>query len=86
MEGTLPLEEFEEITGIAKLPAVRKPYHTLAGLILAVSQRIPQEGEVIKWEDFQFKILRMDRYRLAEVKVKRTRKGQIVSELESMTA
>lgn len=86
MEGTLPLEEFEEITGIAKFPEVRKPYHTLAGLILAVSQHIPQEGEIIKWDDVQFKILRMDRYRLAEVKVKRVRKGQILSEYEGMTA
>jgi|AGTN01.1.fsa_nt_gi Hemolysins and related proteins containing CBS domains len=89
MEGTLPLEEFEEITGIAKFPEVRKPYHTLAGLILAVSQHIPAEGEVIKWDDVQFKVLRMDRYRLAEVKVKRARKGQqLIAELESssMTA
>lgn len=86
MEGTLPLEEFEEITGIERFPEVRKPYHTLAGLILAVSQHIPHEGEVIRWDDVQFKVLRMDRYRLAEVKVKRARKGQMISDLESMTA
>lgn len=74
MDGTLPIAEFQNITKLDELPHSHKPFHTLAGLILAVVEHIPSEGETIQWKNLQFHIIRMDNYRIAEIKVSRLQK------------
>ena len=45
------------------------PYNTLSGLILALTGRIPKEGEKITWQRFTFEIIDMDSIRIDKILV-----------------
>lgn len=43
---------------------------TLAGLILEINSNMPKEGDTIILDNFEFKILKIDKYRIDKVKLK----------------
>jgi putative hemolysin len=45
-------------------------FNTLGGLILDITQKIPKEGEIIKWKNFEFEIIDMDNARIDKILVK----------------
>jgi putative hemolysin len=45
-------------------------FNTLGGLILNQTQRIPKEGEIIIWKNFEFEIIDMDYARIDKILVK----------------
>ena len=46
-------------------------YNTLSGLILDILERIPAEGELIEWKNFQFEISKIDGARIDKVIVRK---------------
>ncbi len=64
----LSIEEVNEETGL-KLPMGRD-YFTLAGLILKLLDRIPEEGEKIAFENLEFEVLKKRRNAIVMVKIK----------------
>ncbi|MDD5261188.1 MAG: hemolysin family protein [Methylacidiphilales bacterium] len=46
-------------------------YQTLGGFVLQQLGHIPAEGETVKWKNFQFEILDMDRQRIDKILVKK---------------
>jgi putative hemolysin len=44
-------------------------YNTLSGLILEIANHVPMEGETVHWEEFEFKIFKMDSARIDKVLV-----------------
>ncbi|MBO4581083.1 MAG: HlyC/CorC family transporter [Bacteroidales bacterium] len=45
-------------------------YNTLGGLILDIIERLPMEGEIVEWRNFQFTISKMDGARIDKILVK----------------
>ena len=66
VSGMLHLDEVREQTGL-EIP--EGDYDTLAGFILSVIGHIPQKGEHISWESWEFKVIEMDGNRIDRVLV-----------------
>lgn len=65
--GYMPLEDL-----VLYLPMPledKREYHTLAGLLMEHSQRVPQEGEQIKIGDYLFEPLEVNSHRILKVKI-----------------
>ena len=45
-------------------------FNTLGGLILHEKEKIPKEGEVIHWKNFEFEIIDMDNARIDKILVR----------------
>jgi CBS domain containing-hemolysin-like protein len=65
--GYMPLED---LVLYLPLPLEEKrEYHTLAGLLMEYSQRIPQEGEQLRIGDYLFEPLEVSSHRILKVKI-----------------
>ena len=51
------------------LPIPPGKYHTLAGMVVSVLGRIPDEGDRIPWEDFWIEVVDMDRNRVDKLRI-----------------
>ena len=72
-DGLFPIDEFKEEFGIDALPDEdHDHFHTLGGFVTAQFGRIPKVGETCTWDDFAFEVLRMDRARIAQIRMTRT--------------
>ena len=72
-DGLFPIDEFKEEFGIDELPDEdHDHFHTLGGFVTAQFGRIPKAGETCTWDDFTFEVLRMDRARVAQIRMTRT--------------
>jgi CBS domain containing-hemolysin-like protein len=68
VSGLLRADEVTEATGFA-MP--EGEYETLAGLVLAELGRIPSAGEAVTVGDTRLTVVRMDRHRIADVRITR---------------
>jgi CBS domain containing-hemolysin-like protein len=64
--GTMHGAELEETTGF-ELP--EGDFETLAGLLLGLFDRIPEKGDHVSYEGWEFKVVEMDRNRIDKVLV-----------------
>jgi CBS domain containing-hemolysin-like protein len=64
--GLLHADELEEATGF-RMP--EGDYDTLAGFLLSLFDRIPNQGDHTGHDDWEFKVVEMDRNRIARVLV-----------------
>jgi len=64
VSGRFHPDELEELTGFA-MP--EGDYETLAGFLLDVLERIPEQGEHISYGQWEFKVVEMDGKRVARV-------------------
>ena len=72
-DGLFPVDEFKEEFGIDALPDEdHDHFHTLGGFITAQIGRIPKVGETCVWDAYTFEVLRMDRARVAQIRMTRT--------------
>jgi CBS domain containing-hemolysin-like protein len=67
VQGLLREGELLDQTGFALPPG---PYETLAGFIMAKLGRIPQVGEVLSYEGWEFQVVDVDRRRIEQVHVR----------------
>lgn len=70
MDGLMPVDETKARLGLPELPA-EGSYHTLAGLVLALLRRVPQQGDRIVFGGWQFEVLAMDGRRVEKVRASR---------------
>jgi CBS domain containing-hemolysin-like protein len=75
-------DELEEVVGWS-FPE-DEVYETLAGYLLAELGRIPSVGDVVEHDGWQMAVTRMDRRRIADVRMSRT--GSPATEPEPATA
>lgn len=66
VSGSMHPDELEEGTGIL-LPD--GDYETVAGFALDRLQRIPEPGDTFEWDDWEFEVAEMDRWRIARLRV-----------------
>mgnify|MGYP000880311413 FL=1 len=72
-DGLFPIDEFKEEFDIDELPDEdHDHFHTLGGFVTAQIGRIPKVGETCTWDNYTFEVLRMDRARVAQIRMTRT--------------
>ena len=75
-DGLYPIDEFKEEFGIEELPDEdHDHFQTLGGFVTAQIGRIPTVGETCTWNGFTFEVRRMDRARVAEIRMTREEHG-----------
>ncbi len=68
LDGLIPIPELQDRLGLRQLPdAGRHRYHTLSGLVMWLSGRLPQTGDVLAWENWQFEVVDLDGKRIDKV-------------------
>jgi len=70
LDGSMPLDELRARLDLPPPPGARI-YHTVAGLMLALLQRVPKEGDRIVWAGWRFEIVDMDGRRVDKVLARR---------------
>ncbi|HWX51312.1 MAG TPA: hemolysin family protein [Roseomonas sp.] len=70
LDGMMPSDELKSRLELPELPG-EGTYHTVAGLMLALLQRVPREGDRIVWSGWRFEIVDMDGRRVDKVLVAR---------------
>jgi putative hemolysin len=66
LDGMMPSDELKARLELPDLPR-EGTYHTVAGLMLALLQRVPKEGDRIAWAGWRFEIIDMDGRRVDKV-------------------
>ena len=66
LDGMMPSDELRAQLDLPPLP-YQGTYHTVAGLMLALLQRVPREGDRIVWSGWRFEIVDMDGRRVDKV-------------------
>lgn len=75
LDGMMPSDELKARLDLPDLPR-EGTYHTVAGLMLALLQRVPKEGDRIAWAGWRFEILDMDGRRVDKVLATREEPGE----------
>lgn len=74
LDGFIPVPELKDALQIRNVPDEKSGrYSTLAGMLMFLLGRLPQEGDVIIWHGWRFLIVDMDERRIDKVLV--TREG-----------
>jgi len=68
LDGGLPAHELDELCG---LDVDHDEFSTVAGMVLYLMGRFPDEGEILTHEGFTFTVLRVRNHRIERVKVRR---------------
>jgi putative hemolysin len=67
VNASLSLEDLEEVLGKAFPPG---EFDTLGGFILDLFGELPHEGDIVKYDSWQFKVLKMKGTRIMELEIK----------------
>ncbi|MCS7304172.1 MAG: hemolysin family protein [Thermoguttaceae bacterium] len=71
VDGRMNIEDFFARLGREDLHSTEtRSFHTVAGLVLAVLDRIPTVGDCLQWKDFQIEVVQMNGMRIDRVRVK----------------
>jgi len=70
VDGLMPVDELKSRLELPDLPA-SGTYHTVAGLLLALLQRVPRVGDRMVFGGWRFEVLEMDGRRVEKVRVGR---------------
>jgi len=77
IDGAMPVGEFKSRLGIDALPDEdRGRYNTVAGLLMAVSGRLPTTGERIECDGWRFEVVDLDGRRIDKVLASQTAPAQ----------
>ena len=72
VDAMLEIDEAKVALGILEFPGEDEgDFQTLGGFVLQQLGHIPTEGQILKWANFQFEILDMDRQRIDKILVKK---------------
>jgi magnesium and cobalt transporter len=66
VSGKFPVERLEEIFGIQ---VSAEDFETISGLIFSIVGRIPQVGEIVKYQNLNLEILEADKRRIHRVRI-----------------
>jgi putative hemolysin len=61
LDGHIPVPELKDRLGLATVPdEERDRYHTLSGMMMLLTGRLPQTADAVTWEDWRLEIVDMD--------------------------
>ena len=68
LDGLIPLHELMDKLGLKSVPeAGKRRYHTLSGLVMWLSGKLPQTGDVPVWENWRFEVVDLDGKRIDKI-------------------
>ena len=68
LDGLIPVPELKDRLGLKSLPEEgRRRYHTLSGLVMWLSGRLPQTGDVMSWENWRLEVVDLDGKRIDKI-------------------
>jgi putative hemolysin len=68
LDGLIPVPELKDRLGLKSVPEENKGrYHTLSGLVMWLSGRLPQTGDVVHWEGWQLEVVDLDGKRIDKI-------------------
>jgi magnesium and cobalt exporter, CNNM family len=68
LDGLIPIPELKDRLGLKTVPEEeRGRYHTLSGLVMWLSGRLPQTGDVMAWENWRLEVVDLDGKRIDKV-------------------
>ena len=68
LDGLIPIPELKDRLGLKSVPEENKGrYHTLSGLVMWLSGRLPQTGDVVNWENWQLEVVDLDGKRIDKI-------------------
>jgi CBS domain containing-hemolysin-like protein len=72
--GKYPIERLEEIFGIQ---VSAEDFETISGLIFSIVGRIPQVGEIVKYQNLNMEILEADKRRIHRVRIRQLKEQEV---------
>jgi putative hemolysin len=61
LDGHIPVPELKDRLGLNSVPEEeRGRYHTLSGMMMLLTGRLPKVADTIEWQDWKFEIVDMD--------------------------
>ena len=73
IEGSTHLDDVAEVLGVAFIED--RDYDSIGGLIYSSLGTIPESGEIVKYENFKFEVLSVEKNRIEKVKATRIENG-----------
>lgn len=68
LDGLIPIPELKDRLGLKSVPEEnRGRYHTLSGLVMWLSGRLPLTGDVLIWESWRLEVVDLDGKRIDKV-------------------
>ncbi len=68
LDGLIPIPELKDRLGLKSVPEENKArYHTLSGLVMWLSDQLPQTGDVLTWENWRLEVVDLDGKRIDKV-------------------
>ena len=68
LDGLIPIPELKDRLELKSLPeAGRRRYHTLSGLVMRLSGKLPQTGDVLAWENWRLEVVDLDGKRIDKI-------------------
>lgn len=68
LDGAISILDMKDCLELKTVPEEDKGrYQTLGGMILLVLGRLPQEGDILTWDGWQFEVIDMDKKRIDKV-------------------
>jgi len=74
VDGRLSVDDLVGVTGVT-LPD--EEWDTVAGLVLGLAERVPEEGEIFTYDDLEIEVTRMQGRRVSAVSVRRTHPEEV---------
>jgi len=68
LDGHIPIPELKDRLGLDAVPEEeRGRYHTVSGLMMLLTGRLPKEGDAVTWDGWRFEIVDMDGKKIDKV-------------------
>jgi putative hemolysin len=71
IDGQYPWDDFLKEFEVDDDTHTREGFHTMGGFVLHILGELPREGEIVKWNNFDFEVIDMDGMRIDKIIVKR---------------
>jgi len=67
LDGLIPIPELKDRLGLKTVPEEDGRYHTLSGLVMWLSGRLPQTGDILVWENWRLEVVDLDGKRIDKI-------------------
>jgi putative hemolysin len=68
LDGHIPIPELKDRLGLDAVPEEeRGRYHTVSGLMMLLTGRLPKVGDTVTWDGWRFEIVDMDGKKIDKV-------------------